>query len=84
MWLNEDSSVEVVEKAWQKGMEASWNIAKTATALSSWSKETFGNTAKELRDCQNQIRRLMEKEQTKEDLFSSRSQIDVAPVINIV
>ena len=49
-------------KAWNKGEDAKHNLVRTANQLSVWSRKTFGNTAKEIRKCQQQMKELMEQE----------------------
>lgn len=49
------------------------NIACTASELESWSKSTFGDFAKELRSCQQQMHNLMEKTQTSELISQMRA-----------
>ncbi|KAL2939928.1 hypothetical protein RDABS01_001310 [Bienertia sinuspersici] len=76
MWLNNDESTAVIEKAWRRGTDASINVRSTASALSSWSKQTFGNTNKELRECQKHMSTLMEKQQTK-DVIEQMKMLDI-------
>ncbi|KAL2924063.1 hypothetical protein RDABS01_015554 [Bienertia sinuspersici] len=66
MWLREETSIEVVREAWKKGEDASRSISNTASALRSWRNKTFGQFAKEMRECQNKMKGLMEQEQTEE------------------
>ncbi|XP_048494509.1 uncharacterized protein LOC125494761 [Beta vulgaris subsp. vulgaris] len=64
MWLREDESENVVMKAWNKGEDAKQNLTRTTNQLSVWSRKTFGNTTKEIRNCQQQMKELMEHEPT--------------------
>lgn len=66
MWLREDESNDVVNRAWEKGGDVSMNIARTASRLTVWSWEKFGNNVKEIRSCQHQKHELMEQEPSEE------------------
>ena len=72
MWLRESESGEVVDSAWMKGEDAKQNIQRTASKLAHWSRKKFGNTAKEIRHCQQQMKELMDKNPTLEVLESMR------------
>ena len=65
MWLREEESTKVVSEAWLKGEDAAVNLMRTTHKLGMWSQRTFGNTAKEIRVCQSEMQRLMEKEQMR-------------------
>lgn len=73
MWLREPSSSKMFESAWQKGRDVRSKIANTANSLRSWSNNIFGNTTKELRECQNQMQKIMEQEQTVEIVEQMRA-----------
>lgn len=66
MWLREEESTNVVSAAWRRGEDASMNLSRTANKLSVWSRKVFGNTAKEIRECQHKMKALMEVTQTQE------------------
>lgn len=72
MWLREEESLKVVSEAWQKGGDAVVNLMRNAHKLGSWSKQTFGNTAKEIRGCQSEMQKLMEEEPTLEVMEQMR------------
>ena len=72
LWLREKESEEVVERAWIKGADAEVNLQRTASNLTMWSRKTFGNNAKEIRKCQQQMKEMMEQEPTVEVIESMR------------
>lgn len=73
MWLRENESENVVVNAWNKGEDASINLMRTTNKLAVWSKHTFGNTAKEICKCQQQMKELMEQDPTAERMECMRN-----------
>lgn len=73
MWLREEESSEVVTNVWQKGDDVGVNISCTTNKLTAWSRKKFGNVAKEIRQCQHQMKELMEKEPTEEIVNQMRN-----------
>ena len=66
MWLRDGKCMEIIQSSWTRGEEISHNIARTAAKLSTWSKHTFGNFAKDMRELQSQMKQLMKETQTHE------------------
>lgn len=73
MWLREEESTEVVTSAWQRGMDVGVNLRRTAHNLTTWSRKKFGNVAKELRACQHQMKELMEREPSEDNMNAMRN-----------
>ncbi|KAL2899324.1 Sca1 complex scaffold protein scaA [Bienertia sinuspersici] len=55
MWLREDSSKVVINNAWEQSGSIDTKIGRTVAHLSTWSKSTFGNFAKDMRECRKQM-----------------------------
>lgn len=49
MWLMEEESSEVVKGEWNHEDDVRINLARTTNKLTTWSRQKFGNVAKELR-----------------------------------
>lgn len=58
--------MEIIQDVWRQEEDACRNIGWTATKLRSWSKQTFGNLAKVLRDLKGQMQTLMQENQIQE------------------
>uniref|UniRef100_A0A803MN91 Uncharacterized protein n=2 Tax=Chenopodium quinoa TaxID=63459 RepID=A0A803MN91_CHEQI len=73
MWLRYDSCLSIIQEAWSDGGDASSNISRTASCLRAWSGRTFGNFAKEMRTCKQNMAKLMEETQKKETIEKMRA-----------
>ncbi|KAL2940033.1 hypothetical protein RDABS01_001415, partial [Bienertia sinuspersici] len=60
MWLRDEQSEVVVNNAWHIGGGVEEKLRRKASELSSWSKVTFGDFAKQMRECKTQMQTLME------------------------
>ena len=68
LWTREEECGDVIDGAWIKGAEVRGNLARAAKDLEGWSQNRFGESAKELRSCKQQMGALMEAEQTPETI----------------
>lgn len=75
-WLREASCHDIIHEAWEREGDCRSKLMLTATSLGKWSKEKFGDFAKEIRECKKVMNELMEKEQT-EDVFAKMRAIDL-------
>ncbi|XP_048498232.1 uncharacterized protein LOC125496733 [Beta vulgaris subsp. vulgaris] len=66
IWLRDEKCMEIIQDVWRQEEDACRNIGWTATKLRSWSKQTFGNLAKVLRDLKGQMQTLMQENQIQE------------------
>ena len=72
MWTKEEECGEVIAAEWIKGDDVNGNLSRTASKLREWSHKRFGEFAKEMRACKQQMGELMEAEQTTETLQKMR------------
>lgn len=72
MRLREESCGNVINNVWNERGSTISKIKNCASRLKSWSKDTFGSFAKEIRDCKSQMKDLMEDDQTNEVIAQMR------------
>lgn len=80
MWIKEKECGEVIVAEWVKGEDVKGKLARTASSLREWSQKRFGTFAKEMRACKQQMRDLMEADQSPENIQKMRdvdSRMDV-------
>ncbi|KAL2939352.1 hypothetical protein RDABS01_000184, partial [Bienertia sinuspersici] len=73
MWLKELSCEDIVKQSWNINADCRTKLNATTLNLKAWSRETFGNGTKELKDCRNKMEELMEEDQTEETLAKMRA-----------
>ena len=72
MWTREDECGDVIAAAWEKGEGVTGNLGRTKNELRKWSQTRFGDFAKEMRACRQQMGALMEDEPTHANIQKMR------------
>lgn len=75
MWIREPECDSIVEGAWGGRESVIHKINRSASKLSTWSKERFGDFAKEMRKCREEMSFLMAEPQTAK-ILSQMQMID--------
>ena len=75
IWTREEECGQVIEVAWMRGEDVLGNMAKATRELREWSRARFGDFAKEMRQCKQQMGALMEAELTA-DTITQMNAID--------
>lgn len=65
----------MIVEGWSHGEDLSSKLAAMTSKLRQWSREKFGNFAKEMRGCKLRVTQLMEEAQT-EDVIAEMRAID--------
>lgn len=73
MWTREEACEEAVKEARRSGENIIGNIARMTSELREWSKNKFGDFAKEMRNCKGRTGKLIEEEPTVESLAQMRA-----------
>lgn len=73
MWVREDSCKEIIQSAWHLEGNINSKISCTASRLTKWSKEKFGNFARVMRERQNKMGQLMEQDQPEDVIAQMRA-----------
>uniref|UniRef100_A0A803LQM0 LIM zinc-binding domain-containing protein n=1 Tax=Chenopodium quinoa TaxID=63459 RepID=A0A803LQM0_CHEQI len=73
MWLRDENCAEIIANAWEAGGDIVSKIACTSNRLSKWSKEKFGDFAKEMADCRAHMKCLMSEYQSDDIIAQMRA-----------
>ena len=71
--MREESCEDTVKTVWRHGENVVGNIARTANGLRDWSKNKFGDCAREMRECTARMGKLMKEEPTEENIAHMRA-----------
>lgn len=75
MWTRDEGCNDVIVEGWSHGEDLDSKMAVTTRKLCQWSREKFGNFAKEMRNCKSRMAQLMEAAQT-DDVIAEMRAID--------
>uniref|UniRef100_A0A803MKM3 Uncharacterized protein n=1 Tax=Chenopodium quinoa TaxID=63459 RepID=A0A803MKM3_CHEQI len=73
MWLRDENCVNIVTKAWERGVDICSKIAFTSANLSAWSREKFEDFVRELKDYRAKMESLMSEAQSDEVIAQMRA-----------
>lgn len=71
--MRDNKCSEIIASAWVEGGDVCSNISRTSAHLTKWSNNTFGNFAKEMGTCSESMKKLMEEEQSQENIDQMRA-----------
>lgn len=73
LWTRNEYCHEVIKAAWESAGDIGEKLSHTVSKLQKWSREKFGDAAKELRACKIRMSTLMEEEKTEEFIAEMRA-----------